>query len=61
MENQLLKTVKRNNIDALKIFLKSGADPNAKDNHGQRALIYASAKKNFEIVKFLIKNDADTN
>ena len=40
MENELFKAVQHKNLDALKILLQSGANPNAKlDVLGQTALI----------------------
>lgn len=39
--------------EAIKLFLKWGADANAKDNHGRTALMLASDKGHTEIVKLL--------
>ena len=60
-ENFLIECIKINDIDAIKLFLKAGADINMSDNDGLTPLIYAAKLNNSEIVKLLILMGADIN
>lgn len=62
INNKVLKAIKENDLNALKILLKSGADPSAKlDDYGRMAFMLAAANGYVEILKFLVKNGADIN
>ncbi len=60
-ENFLIECIKINDIDAIKLFLKAGADINMSDNDGLTPLIYATKLNNSKIVKLLILMGADIN
>ena len=58
----LIAATESNNIQAVKLLLKSKADVNAKDENGETALFIASGQnKNLEIIKTLLKAKADVN
>ncbi len=48
----------RYHLDILSFYLKSGIDVNLQDKDGSTALHYAATGKNYEIVEFLLKNNA---
>ena len=54
------------NLEAVRLFLESGADINSKDlnakyNENKTALILAASNGHYEIVKFLIDKEAELN
>ena len=54
--------VKEGDIDAVKVFIKHRFDVNVKDlQWGSTALMFASQKGKFDIVKLLVKNSAYIN
>tara|TARA_Y100001972_G_C7640643_1_gene321825 strand:- start:30 stop:803 length:774 start_codon:yes stop_codon:yes gene_type:complete len=55
-ENPLMLATMEENIDMVRLLLKSGADPNKKTD-GEHSLIYA----NYEITELLLKNGANPN
>ena len=57
---QLIFSIRRNDIEAVKLALKNGADVNIKSD-GSTPLIYAVKINSLEIVKLLIEKDADIN
>ena len=59
LNQQLLDVAKKGDKKALYTLIENGADLNIKDNEGRTALIWASIKENFEIVKLLVENGAD--
>lgn len=59
-ENQFITTVKKGDIEAVKLFVKAGMHPNVKVK-GETALAAAVDKGNLEMVRLLIKSDADVN
>ena len=56
---KLLTAVKANNLIKVKEALAEGADVNAKDKHGRKALIIAAWKGGTDIVKALLDKGAD--
>lgn len=54
----LIRAAKKNNLKAVKLLLKNGADINAENSKGS-ALIHAVKQEHVDIVKFLIKKNAD--
>ena len=58
---QLIEAVKRNEFQVVESLLADGADVNAIDNKGRKALGWAAYKGHTEIVKLLLENGADVN
>tara|TARA_B100000424_G_C22911368_1_gene484863 strand:- start:668 stop:1174 length:507 start_codon:yes stop_codon:yes gene_type:complete len=59
---ELIDAAKNGNIERVREYLDSGADPNFReDSLGNTALIEASWEGNSDIVKLLLDNGADTN
>lgn len=58
---QLIDTIKNNNIENVKNIIKQGADVNFKDKKANTALIYAVQASNKELVELLLSNNADVN
>jgi ankyrin repeat protein len=59
MDNQLIETVKKDDIEAVRGLIKSGADIDQKDDYGWSALNHAAGKGNPAIVGLLIESGAD--
>ncbi|MEM7180447.1 MAG: ankyrin repeat domain-containing protein [Spirochaetota bacterium] len=57
----LMKSVKDNNIEGVKTALQKGADPNTANKYGNTVLMWASFEGYEEIVKELLKAGADVN
>ena len=59
----LIYSVYHNNLEGVKLLLRSKADPNQTDEHHRGALFYALAteKINYKIVKLLLDAGADPN
>ncbi len=55
------KALEENNIDLVKKYINSGLSPNCKNTNGCPALIQATLKNFFEIVEFLLKQNANPN
>jgi len=61
-ETPLMAASRSGKIDAVKALLAAGADINAKETWGgQSALMWASARSQVEMVKFLASKDANLN
>jgi len=58
---KLLAAARRGDINTIRILLNKGTDVNAKDRHGETALIWAAAIGNIDLVKLLIAKGADVN
>ena len=56
--NDLICTVKEDNIRKVKKLIDEGVDINSVDESGYSSLMYAVKNKNEEIVKLLLKNGA---
>lgn len=56
-----LYRVRTGDLEAVKLFLQAGIDPNAKSNEGQTALLAALEGGSFHVVKALIEAGADVN
>src|SRR5262249_44668462 len=54
-ETPLINDCELYRIDIIPLLLEKGADPEAKDRHGNTALYNAAAKGNFEVVTLLLK------
>ena len=57
----LIEATKKNDIDAVKEFLKNGADPNEKGQRDSTPLHWAVSKNRKKIVEVLITGGADSN
>jgi ankyrin repeat protein len=61
-ETPLMAAARSGKLDAVKALLAAGADINAKESWGgQSALMWASARSQAEMVKFLASKDANLN
>lgn len=60
-DKKLISAIENNLLDEVKVYLKKGANPNAKSFFGQSALILAAEKGNLEMVQILLKEGADVN
>jgi ankyrin repeat protein len=59
-ETALMSAVDKGNLEAARLLLQAGADPNVKDSKGgQTALMWAAAGNEPEIVKLLVDRGAD--
>jgi len=60
---ELINAVKSGDIEAAKMLLNNGADPNIRENdkYGWTALLYAQENHYLDIVKALIAKGADAN
>ncbi len=58
---KLLLSAYNNSIDSAIYYLKQGADPNYRDDHGQTALFYAVQNNNLDMLKLLEFNGAKLN
>jgi len=59
-ETPLMDVARTGNIDAAKVLLEAGADINAQEDWGgQTAVMWAAARSNAEMVRFLAANGAD--
>ena len=61
LDSKFWKAVKNQNLMAAGLFIEAGADVESKNEYHQTALIFASERGLFELVKFLLKNDAYIN
>ncbi|KAH0539866.1 hypothetical protein KQX54_009270 [Cotesia glomerata] len=52
---------KRNNLEAVKLLINEGADPNIEAKNNPFALLMAVCDRNYEIVEFLLEHGADVN
>ncbi|CCG57640.1 ankyrin repeat-containing protein [Brachyspira pilosicoli WesB] len=58
LDESLFLAVKYNNIEEVKSYLDKGANPNAQDEYGFTALMYATL---IDIAKLLIEEGTDVN
>ncbi len=56
-----IESAKNDDAHAVELYLKAGMDPNAKDSHGNTALMYATAEERSQIMEALIKAHANVN
>lgn len=56
----LTRAVESNRIDMLRLLLSRGVDPNS-TYMGATPLVHACLKKDFQMIKMLLKNGADIN
>lgn len=56
-----VKSAEKGDIDAVKLFLVAGMDPNAKDSEGKTGLIRAIVERHAAIVDALLKAKANVN
>ncbi|XP_074107385.1 uncharacterized protein LOC141532782 [Cotesia typhae] len=52
---------KRNNLEAVKLLINEGADPNIEAKNNPFALLMAVCDRNYEIVEYLLEHGADVN
>lgn len=60
-DKNLIDAAYNGQTNVIKLLIESGADINAKNIHGNTALIFASARGYLDIVKYLIEVGADIN
>ena len=60
-EHKMEKAIKKGNVEAVKKYVKKGADVNFINRHEETALMCAISIHNFEIIKILLNNKADVN
>src|SRR5690606_13425139 len=61
-ERPLMLAARAGDLEAVRLLLEAGADVNAREQWGgQTALMWATAQKQGEVMKFLIANGADVN
>jgi ankyrin repeat protein len=56
-----IQRAQQGDIQAVKVFLAAGMDPNTKDAKGNTALMYAVAENRTELIKVLLKAKANVN
>lgn len=61
LDMELIDAVMNNDIEAVELLLKSGADVNAKNNIGKTALMFAAEDGRLDIVAMLLEKGADVN
>ena len=61
LDNKFWKAIKNQDLVAAGLFIEAGAEVDSKNEYHQTALIYASERGLFELVKFLLKNGANIN
>ncbi|MEK7287941.1 MAG: ankyrin repeat domain-containing protein, partial [Elusimicrobiota bacterium] len=61
LSQQLIDAAEAGDIKTVKSLLKQGADPNAKDNNGRTALIWAVRHGYTETIQLLLDKGADPN
>ena len=61
LNRALFKSIKRNDVDAVKKLLDDGADLDARDDTGKTPLMAASHSKYTDACKFLLEMAADVN
>ena len=60
-DNILIEAIIQGDIDRIRLLLNNGADVNAKYEHGQTPLMWASKEGRADIVKLLLEKGADVN
>ena len=60
-DQALLTAASRDNAAGVRVALAEGADVNARDNHGQTALLFAVQHNDLALALELIQNGADIN
>ena len=58
MTREWEQAVRRGDVECLRRLLMAGADPNARDRHGQTALMIAAHTGESRVVGFLLENGA---
>ena len=61
MDTAWERAVTRGDVEAVRQLLRSGADVDARDRHGQTALMLAAHQGHLEIVEALVGSGADLN
>jgi ankyrin repeat protein len=61
MKKEWKDATKQGDLEKVRSLLEEGADINAKDQHGQTALMNAAHAGQVELVRLLIENGADLN
>ena len=61
MENAWERAITRGDVEAVRELLRAGADVNARDRHGQTALMLAAHRGYRELVAILVEGGADLN
>jgi ankyrin repeat protein len=61
LDNPWETATEASDVGALQDLLLKGADIDARDRHGQTALMIASHRGHTDVVRFLIEHDADLN
>ena len=56
-----IQKVKKGDTHAVRLFLKSGMDPNAKDRNGMTALMHAALTGDIPIIELLLDSKANVN
>ena len=56
-----VESAEKQDLHALRLFLTAGMDPNAKNKHGDTALMHAAGDNNIPIMEALLKAKADIN
>ncbi len=57
LNEELLETAGKGNMQAVQSLVSKGADVNARDERGETALLRATVMKNTEIVRLLLENE----
>lgn len=60
-DQTLLTATRTDNVAGMKRILRSGADPNSRDENGATALMYAAAFGSLQSVRLLLDSRADVN
>ena len=61
MKNNIIKLIKKNDIEGVRRAIEKGADVNIQDEYGNTALIIAILYNTLEIAELLLKAGADRN
>jgi len=61
LEDKLISAGANGDIDAVRILVSAGVNPNAEDQHGRTPLMWAAESGSTDIVKYLLSKGADVN
>jgi len=59
--NKMTRSIGKQDVQAVKFWLNTGMNPNARDAEGNTALGLALHLRNYQIVELLLKHKADPN